>query len=258
MSTDRRGRLGIVKAALCVGLLGTASAAWALPASELREVKILGHHFCTRLDTPTGHVASQDPAKARIIILRVSAEKGPGEARIWAHDFVLRYTHPNGDEDRTSLDAISDAAGEPEGSVGTFHNPEEPSISVKGEEIVLGLSAFLENDVTDIELCRMGAPPTPYHVGKERQMSVYVTSNIGLQKAVNIAADLKKADYYVVTNEALDKDTKGTRVIFAPAAEAQGREIAARLANLLGANPEVKPRGEDIATDYDVLVWLGK
>lgn len=230
-----------------------------MSAGDLKDLKVLQHRFTARVDGPSSARLINDVSKGRYLVLRLRAEKGDGEDRIWAHDFVVAYTHPgNGQEDRAATKGIGAAFSSDDMGLHDFSLGDEPYVVVKGSQVDIGIFAYVEPDVTDVEICRVGAAPLPYHIGDKRPFSVYVVSNSGPERSAKVAEDLRADNFSVDTAGGLNESAVGVRVIYAKGREAEGREVAARVGNVLGTTPTVVVREDNMTSEYDVLVWLGK
>lgn len=244
---------------LCVCLSLMACSGWAMSAGDLQNLTVLQHRFAARVDSSKRAIQVKDVTKGRYLILRLRAEKGDGDDQISAHDFSLSYTHPaDGQQDRAAIKGIGLASSHDDMGIEEFDLGDDPSVIVKGSDVEIGLVAYIEPDVTDVAICRTGADPLPHQIGAERPFSVWVTSNSDPDRAAKVADDLRAGGYHVDTSDGLTKDATGVRVIYAKGRETEGRALAARLANLLGADPAVVEREDSMMAEYDILVWLGK
>jgi hypothetical protein len=230
-----------------------------MSAGDLQNLTVVQARFTARVDGSKREINVKDPTKGRYLVLRLRADKGDGEDRIWAHDFVLSYTHPaNGEEDRAVIKGIGAASSRDDVGIEEFQLGEEPYVTVKGSDVEFGLVAYVEPDVTDVALCRVGAAPLPYHIGTERLFSVWVTSNTDPDRGAKVADDLRAAGYHVDAVTLLKEDAVGVKVIYAKGRETEGHAVADRLAAFLAVTPTVVEREDSVMAEYDVLVWLGK
>lgn len=247
---------------LGITFLILANAANAIPAGELQDFEVIGHHFTTsiirrhRREITRAEVVL-DPSESRLIILKLSATVPEDNARIYMHDFRLGYFHRDGKEGRTECKAIAFCEiGEP-GNFGIFHSAIEPYISANQGKIYFGLATVIESDVETINIYRVGAKePLSYYIGSDRLYSVYIATNIDDPEMLTAVKEIIKAGgYFVHVSTELSKDTIGTTIHYAEKAETQAREISQRLMIKLRVIPKVKEL--DLYSTYDIVVWLG-
>jgi len=146
-------------------------------AAQLRDLRIVGHHFTISICGVPQQLGVKDPTVGRWLVLKLTAT-ADGQARLFSHDFVLRYHHADGTEDRASCDGIAECETDKPGEFNVFRTNTEPSVTLQGPRLYFGLAAYVESDVKEIELCRVGGSmPLRYHIGSRRPFSVYVTTN---------------------------------------------------------------------------------
>lgn len=250
-------RLPAVVAAASLWL--AASPAPADMASELRDVKIIGHHFSSEVRTMVNRLGVRDPSKGRWVVLKLSARVPKDEAVIFSHDFILRYFHNGGREDRTTCDGICTAKTVDPGDFGVWHGGVEPRVTVHRGLVYLGLAAYIEPDVTSIELARVGTGDVVRHrIGGSRPYSVFITTNADPRTLEKAKRTIQTGGYRVTgaSNGLRGKET-GITIHYAENAESQARDISSRLMLGLNVAPRLK-KYEGMVSEVDVVVWLGE
>jgi len=240
---------------LAVGVLLTSQPARAISASDLSGLEVVGHHWSTAIRTPNKMLGVKNPEMGRWIVIRFSAKSPQNQALLFANDFLLKYSHADGKEDRATVDAI--AAMEDPHFINAFNAANVPRVTVGQGQIYFALAAYLEGDVDKIEIYRTGlAAPLTYQVGTQRLFSVYVTTNQGEAAVAKAAPVIKQAGFDVFTSVKLAPQTTGNTIHYMQHAEAQARKLAQALESGLGLTFELKKC--ELVSEMDIVVWLGK
>ncbi|MCD6362237.1 MAG: LytR C-terminal domain-containing protein [Armatimonadetes bacterium] len=236
----------------------------AMPAAELQEMRVTRHIFTTQVLTLTGHIRAGDADKYRFVILRCEATRPTAEeTRIFASDFVLAYVYPGDDgpvEQRAKIEAIS-VVGK-DWDFGSFIHGTEPQVTVTGTEVGIGLAAYIENSVQEIELRRAGTDEVvtvDLSDERPRPYSVYVTS-IGQQGlSAKVAGALVAAGFGAHTSSGLDNSITGCTVKYGAGLEEQAGRVRDIIKQELGIDARlVQMDDSSDVIEYDLVVWLGK
>lgn len=243
---------GTLIALVCCGQVVLAQ-----DAARLRDIRIEKHHFTTEVRGLPRTFGVKDPGKGRWMVLTVSAA-ADGEVKLFSHDFVLRYRHRNGSEDRASCDGIAECDADEPTKINYFVTGSEPRITLSGPRVYFGLTACVEGDVQEVELCRAGTDASVrYRVGTDRSYSVFLTINTGENDGLSdVSGALTSAGYNVLTSTGLKKGTRGATIYYAPKAETAAREVSQRLMSQFDIVAAVKEHG--FMSDHDIVVWLGE
>lgn len=256
-STAKLTALGIILAALLI----PTRARPAPVTAEFQDVKILGHYFTTGLSGPNRSVSVKDTAKARYLVMVISATLPKGEGRLYNTDFTLRYFHPDGSEDRANCDATARTkTTEPDMKFRfqTFAIGETAGIKIDATQLMVGLGFYVEPDVESVDLYRLGvAEPMTYRIGTDRSYSVVIFTNVDTATLKRAKEVIQKGGYNVVVlSDDLTSEEKGITIHYREAAESQAREISQRLTAEFGTTTTVKKM--ELISGADVVVWLGK
>ncbi|MBN2310796.1 MAG: hypothetical protein JXR94_17615 [Candidatus Hydrogenedentes bacterium] len=243
---------------IALTMLVVAPAAFAQDAAKLKNPEIIGHYFTTGIRGPLRQLGVKDPDVGRWVVLLVRAS-ADDELTLFSHDFILRYFLDSGAEERSTCDGIAEVDPETKLVEGLFDTKTEPRLTAGPGTVVFALANYIEAEVEDINLCRVGTGGSlPYKVGSQRPTSVFVTTNDKDTKRLDaLKAALEKGGYYVATSSSLTDSATDIKVTYQANAEAAAREISQRIMTELSVSPTVEEM-EGISTSYDVLVWVGK
>jgi hypothetical protein len=237
-----------------VAILSTGQKTSAITAGDLKNIKIIGHHFTTSFNNGKRIISVKKPSEARYVLIKLAVEVQSDDSKIFANDFVLQYFHQDGKEDRTKCDAIcrakTAALSEDDGcAMGN-------AAWVKSSKYLI-LVFFLENDVNSVSIGRTGAFPLTYKVGSDRPYSVFIATNQGSEALSKTEKVISAGGYQVTrTSTNLPDEKNGIIIHYADGAEVQAREISQRIMTEMGIAPVVKKM--DLISDNDIVVWLGR
>ena len=236
-----------------------APTAEAIMAGELKDVRIFGHYFSTRVrGSATSEIS--DTSKARFLILFIEATAPTEKVTIFAHDFMLQYFR-EGQDDRTSCIGVGKATKE-----GFFDDfvalgttlGQEPLLRIQLAEprFYLGLIFIIENSVGSVNLYRAGSNTSiPYNIG-DRAFSVLLNTNHSDSfKISEIAKCVEGSGCKVNVNTKLVQTEKKLTIHYAPGAEAAAREISLRLMTQFKMVPTLTKMS--LSTVYDIVIWVG-
>ncbi|HEC28110.1 MAG TPA: hypothetical protein ENI65_00785 [Gammaproteobacteria bacterium] len=248
----------IMSMVLSVLAFSYISPAMAIKAGELKNLKILSHHFATSVTSRKRRIFVKKPSKSRYLILKMSARVEGDDSKVFVPDFVLSYRHPNGKEDRSGCSAICRAKSSAPGERGTCTVSKSGWIKIGRNNTYLIASFVVENDVDEVELHRLGGgEPVRYRIGSEHKYSVYIATNRSAAILPEIEAAIDAGGYQVVrTSGKLNKKLKGITIHYGKKMETQAREISQRLMTQLGEIPTVKKMR--LQSDKDIVIWIGK
>lgn len=247
----------VLTAALLAGsVFPLAQPADAIRAGELQGLRILSHHWTTRIASRERATTVNDPDAVRFLVLKL-ASNVQDKAVVFAPDFVLVYRHADGNEDRATCDAMGGAETEEPGEFGDFFIGSVPRLERPAGPLSFGVAFIVEADVESVEVHRIGGSPLSYRIGPDRPFSVYLSTNQPPELLAR-ARRIAEAGGLQVTNSSsnLDAERTGTAVFYSSAAEAQARDLAARLESELGVSPDLQPL--DLIAEVDIVVWLGR
>ena len=255
-SVKRSKWMTLVLPVLLVSLLEPA---WAMLASDLLELKVIGHHFTTRASSDKSLYYAKDPQKSRILVLKIAARVPSGWGILFTNDFVLRYFRDNGKEDRSSAVRICRAETSVIGESADCLVSQSGWINIGSDNVIFTVSFYVENDVKSVDIFRVGGSShISYDIGTERPYSVFVTTNRGVDSLAPIVAVIEKGGYRVLrTSGALDGKVEGITIYHANSAEGPAREISQRIMTLTHTAPSIK-ESKFANSDSDVVVWVGK
>lgn len=248
---------GLATGAILAGMLLAAHPAAAVTAGQLQGLKIISHHFSTTIASGVRTMSTNDPAKARFLVLKVAATVPGNNAVVFAPDFVLVYSHTDGSEDRATCDAIGEASTASPGEFSAFHIGTVPRLTMPGGQVYFGLAFLVEPDVVSVELHPLGGSPVSYQVGTDRKYSVYITTNTNPKLLSDAKEAIQQGGYQVTAaTEQLNQEQTGVTIHYAEKAESVAQEISQRLATRLKVTPSLKKM--ELISEVDIVVWLGK
>jgi len=242
-----------------ISLLLMAMPASGMVAGDLEDLKIITHFFTNRIANPRLTLQLKDPSKTRFLGLLVSVDLKKGDGKIFTNDFVLRYFHADGTEDRTQCEAIGIAKTPDMGTIEDIAiGANAAAIKLNKGKGYLALFFNIEPDVNTVELYRIGTTmPIIYNIGAKRPFSVYITTNTESYNLTEIKRVIEEGDYQVTAiSRELSKDTTGVTIHYVKQAESQAREISQRLMTKFGIVPQLKAM--ELVSEFDIVIWLGK
>jgi len=229
-------------------------------ARDLQNLKVLSQCFSTRVSGLTQIATLKDITRGRYLILKVAADAPADNPTLFKNDWVLVYQHADGTEDRASCDGIAKCESAEAGEFGTFYLGEAARVSFTARQIHLGLAFYVEPDVETVQLFRIGwAEPLVCPIGTKRPFSVFITTNSKPDLLPQVKQTLEEGGYQVTAvSTALNADHAGVTILYGDKVEAAAREISQRLMTKFQMVPALQPLGEDVASEVDILIWIGK
>jgi len=244
-------------ATLLISILFTGQNASAISAGELKNFKVIGHHFTTSFTNGKRYSRVKKPSEARMIVIKLAVKAPSDDSKIFINDFVLQYFHQDGKEDRAKCSAICRAKTEKLGENKGCGMGNGAWIRLDKKSKYLSLMFFLENDVKSVDISRTDAPPLTYRVGSDRTYSVFISTNQKENVLSEIEKVIRAGGYQITrTSTSLPKEEKGIIIHYAEGAETQAREISQRIMIKTNVAPEVKKM--ELISSNDIVVWIGK
>jgi len=243
---------------ISLSLLIMAEPVQALTVDNLKDIKIVGHYFTTRISNGRRTITVKNPSISRFMVLILTATLEGNGGKMFSNDFTLKYFHGNGKEDRAKNETIA------------LTNPDFPYLlrniglgdvtwnDFDKGQINFGLVFMVEPDVREVELYRIGSPDKiAYTIGDDRSYSVYITTNNDSGELAQVRDVIVNGGYHVTgATNLLVKSEKGITIHYADKAETAAREISQRLMTTLNKTPKLE-KIKLIGT-HDIVVWLGK
>lgn len=230
--------------------------AFGISAGEIRDLKVVSHHFSTEVSSGTRLARINDPAKSRYLILKLRGVVAADDAKVFNTDFVLKYEHRDGSEDRARCTGIGNSKTDEHGLFGRFAVGNYAWIKLKKGKQYFGISCAIEPDVKTVEIMRFGGAPLTYTIGSSRAFSVFLTTNRGVDEVGELVEAVKSGGYDVATSDGLVKNERGITIHYGKYAETAAREISQRLMIKLKKAPVVKEK--KLVSSYDVVIWIGQ
>lgn len=251
--------LKISKVLLITVIVFISKPTWAMMASDLLNLKIIGYHFTTRITSDEKISSVKDPSKARYLVLKFSANISSSDGALFLNDFLLRYFHDNEKEDRSRAKKICSAETSMIGEEDNCLLSEGGWIKIGTGDVFFTVSFLLENEIKNIEIHRVGgAEVIHYSLSSERPYSVFVATNQGIESIADIIEVIESGGYRVLSpSNKLDDKEKGISIFYAKSAEVQAREISQRIMTKTKIAPVVNER-DFSNSDSDIIIWIGK
>lgn len=225
-------------------------------SAELEDLRVIRHHFSTTVGGSRRRLSVRDASAARYLVLLMEATFPSVEGRLYTYDFVLRYRRDD-HEDRSGCRAIGPARGGDSPSIGNLRVGYGSFIAVDAETRHFGLACFIEDDVDEIQIFKLGSPePLSYAIGEDRPYSVFLTTNRADSTLQRAAEAIRGGGFQVHMSRGLNAEQEGVTIHYRDAAEPHAREVSQRLIAALDVLPTVKEMR--LVSEYDVVVWLGK
>jgi len=232
-----------------------APPASAIRGGELPELKVLSHHWTSRIASEDQTTTVDHPDAARFLILKLAANLESKDV-IFGDDFVLVYRHSDGQEDRANCRAMANADTAEPGEFAAFYLGASPRHAAEPGPAFFGLAFVVEADAESVELHRIGGPPLAYRIGATRPFSAYISTNQSPELLPRARQVAESAGLQVVNvSTSLAPEKTGAVVFYSPASEDVARDLAARLQSELGISPDVQPM--ELISELDIIVWLG-
>jgi hypothetical protein len=228
-------------------------------ASELKDLRILNHYFTTAVCDGNKILYVNDPSEARYVVLKLAATLDKEDGKLYVNDFALKYYHEDGKEDRAQCKAIGACETPDLGEYGEFVISNEAGyLNVEKGIIYFELIFFIEEDVTTIELYRLGYNlPIIYTIGSDRLYSIFISSNSGYETLSKVKKVIEQGGYLVTsTSDALSEDEEEITIHYQEQVENQAREISQRLMITLERTPKLEKM--NLITQNDIVIWLGQ
>jgi hypothetical protein len=237
------------------------AAALAMHAGELTNVEFLHKHFVCVVHGTTNYVGTKSPEKTRMVSITFAADRPTADKdKLFARDFVLRYKHKDGTEDRAGCDLIGLVPGDYQDFfVSGWQGGTEPRIDVEGKHVRVGLAFFIENDVTKAELWRIGTDqPLEVSLGTDRPFSVYVCTQKDKAKAKSLKRTIedKVDNVEALADTGLANCDKPTVLYDKHVPDDVRDAVIAALEKAVGGTVTRKEIGEEMVTDFDMLLWV--
>ncbi len=231
----------------------------AMMAADLQNLRIIGHHFTTSVSSDKRVNYSKHPADTRIVVFKFSASISSNDGILFTNDFVLRYTHENGKEDRSAAIRICTAKTSVIGEESNCLISKTGWVNVGSGDVMFTVAFFLENDVKNIEIHMLGRSDiTSYTLSGERPYSVFISTNQGSEYISGIIDVIKIGGYRVLNSSLkLDPEEEGITIYYIKSVETQAREISQRIMTKIQAAPALK-ENKFPNSDSDVVIWVGK
>ncbi|MCK5616363.1 hypothetical protein KAR91_81630 [Candidatus Pacearchaeota archaeon] len=232
---------------------------WAMMASDLQNLRIIGYHFTTSVSSDKSSYYSKNPLNSRIVVFKFSAKTSSNDGVMFLNDFLLRYFHDNGKEDRTSAIRICSAETSLIGEENNCLVSKSGWIKIGTGDVLFTVAFFLENEIKNVEIHRFGnAEAMHYSIGSERPYSIFISTNQGTESIAEIIKVIKTGGYRVLrSSNNLDPKAEGITIYYAKSVEVQAREISQRIMTKTSIAPTIKESSFSNA-DSDVVIWIGK
>jgi len=249
-------RTSLLIAVLLAGsVFPLAPPASAIRGGELPELKILSHHWTSRISSEDLTTTVDHPDAARFLILKLAANLKSKDV-IFGNDFVLVYRHADGQEDRANCRIMANADTAEPGEFGPFLIGDSPRVDDEPGPVFFGLAFVVQADVESVEVHPIGGSPLAYGIGSDRPFSVYISTNQSPELLPRARRLAESAGLQVVNvSSSLAPEKTGAVVFYSPASEDVARDLAARLQSELGISPDVQPM--ELISELDLVVWLG-
>jgi hypothetical protein len=250
------GRPVLLSAVLAVVSVLVGHDARALSSGDLGDVRIVGHHFTTRVSDGRRATRVKNPVDSRYVVVKLAIDVPADRSPIFLNDFVLQYVRSGGKEGRSACRVLCRAKTDRLGENGSCMMGESNALVFDRSQKYMTLTFFVKSDVSDVRIARTGAAPIEYSIGSDRPYSVYLTTNQGLDAIAPVEAAIRAGGYQLTNvGTALSKKTSGIVIHYSEKAETQGREISQRLMTSMSVAPTVKAL--KLMSDHDVVVWVG-
>ncbi len=230
----------------------------ALTVEKLKDLSIVNYHFTTRISNGRRIIYTKNPSSGRYVVMKLAATLEKNEGKIFTNDFVLKYFHSNGKEDRSQCEAIAIAETPELGDFSSFAIGSNGAWAKMNKgKIYFGVVFFIEPDVELVELYPIGRKPLTYRIGSDRLCSIHISTNRDSNLLLKAEKVIREGGYHIVgLSKKLAKDITGTTIHYADKTEAQAREISQRIMTELGIVPTLKKMR--LITEVDIVVWFGK
>ena len=249
-------RTSLLIAVLLAGsVFPLAPPASAIRGGELPELKLVSHHWTSRIASEDQTTTVDHPDAARFLILKLAANLKSKDV-IFGDDFVLVYRHSDGQEGRAACHAMGNSDTAEPGDFDAFFLGASPRLPAEPGPAFFGLAFVVEADVESIELHPIGGSPLAYRIGSDRPFSAYISTNQAPELLLRARQVAESAGLQVVNvSTSLAPEKTGAVVFYSPASEDAARDLAARLQSELGISPDVQPM--ELISELDLVVWLG-
>lgn len=232
-----------------------------LGTTMLSNVHIEDYFFTTHIAGATNYKHITDiTTTTRILVLELSAAIKEKEIPMYSADFILRYVHDDGEEDRSQCLALGvDEDGDFGYAIGNNSSVTITRKVIDNEPLRFQLAFAIEGDVDSIDLYLVGtAEPVSLYIGGTRLYSVKIFTNMGTETLEKARSVVEDGGYRVVyTSEDLKaENAEGITIYYADKAESQAREISQRLMLEFGKAAKIKSLNEISNTACDILVWI--
>ncbi|GEM_PF-2434211 len=226
-------------------------------AAKMKNLKVVNYHYTTAISNKSKMKYVKNPDNARYLIIKLSAQLAEG-GKIFSDDFILKYFHTDGKEDRSSADAISLALTQEIDEFDEFLFGPAAWIRLESGLVYFGLAFFLENDISSFEIFSMGKQePLLINLGNsDRKYSVFISTNLGSARLTLTEEIIRKGGYYVNSSLVLDPEKTGTIIYYRENTENQAREISQRLIAKFGDIPTLEEM--NLISEFDVVIWMGQ
>lgn len=252
----------LILISVCIFFIGScATTASAIRAGDLQNLRIVDHYFTCQINGRNKKddviVLTKNPSKSRFLVLTLKTQVNKKRIELWGNDFILRYER-DGFDLRSTCKGISTIKNN--GLIRAFYLDTDGSkigTLLNSEETSFVLAFFLKNDVTEINLDRVGAKESiKYFLPQKRPYSVFVaannTSKFMMGKIKNL---LEGGGYRVFLSNALVKSKKNLCIKYVYSAEKVAREISQKLKAKFGIIGKLEVMNN--LTNHDVVIWIG-
>jgi hypothetical protein len=235
------------------------------PSAEVRlldpisDLQILSHHFATAINTGSKVSSVEKPTKSRFLVLKVRARRSVGHVKLHCPDFRLSYRRRSGTLDCSQCRAMAISTSSQPGDFGSWRVGDYPAVDIKGpariSDVEFGIAFVLENDVESVALLRAGTSLGALYVpGPDHPFTVYAITNAPTLGLDQVRSAIAAGGFDVITSTELDNSVTEYSIHYQEDAEAAAREVANRLASVLGASPVMKK--SRLASSFDIVVWM--
>ena len=223
--------------------------------SPVTKLQVLSHHFASSVSDGSGTVSIKNENEARVLVLKVAIEVSRAE-ELSGTDFVLAYTSPDGEEDRSLCRGIGLASSRAPGEFDKWDVGRYPEIQLPNAgKSIIGLAFVIEAGVSELTVTRLGSDiGARYVIGLERRRSVAVFADGPGQALEDIRSLLAGNGYDVSVRATLADSVRAPTVHHTKISETLARDVAARLSNTFGIVPKVEK--SELASVHDLVVWL--
>lgn len=254
----REGKMRCLwKLTSCVFVLTVVCSAVPAHASlpgEIRNLTVVDHFFTTRLSSGERYSQTQDPTQSRLLLLKFSGDIPYDNFKLFVTDFTLKYQN-NGQEDRNQCYAIATSSNGSPDDFDDFGIGNFASVTLSAGHHYFGIACGIEQNITEVQILPAGGTAIVRAIGANHGLSVYVTTNQGSSVMGRYVQLVQDAGLTVHGSTELVKDVTGVTIRYTPAGETAARELSQRISSALNVTPTIQAM--DLASDHDIVIWIG-